>query len=451
MPTNVEIRPQEMFRSLESWKSWFMTILLLMVLAAVSTDVDASDAESMYRENQTLTLTVENVAAFYDSIENVNGDVEAAPINPEVDTDVESYQVVIESDVNVRTLDSSAAILRNFPRGTADVVGWFAATEDDNFGSVQRGYWLVVDNGGQLGAVFTGAVSEVNGSMLTPRELADSNLPQFTFEMGVPTPPAPAEPEVEPSPTGDGPDGDDEEGVEVAMAPEGLVAPEVPNSFTVRTSEYSASTNSMIWVENTVTPTEDIMPLPFGVVDFNQYQQFGNFANLIEDTFRFGSATEMVDFRAMGIHAIFVKASSDGSGGWIYHFAIPREGQSQDQWATFETNSLPGSLAILPVNETLQPVNDPNNLLVVDPDTRLGQNRLEVAANPVVPGDSLIVFVYDSQNDTGPAAEALGRVCNGRNTEEQVELILDGGVCTTLTGFDVNPSFTIGGIASPEN
>lgn len=450
MPTNVEIRPKEMFSSLESWKRWFMTILLLMILAVVTTDVDASDPEELYNENQTITLTVENLAAFYDSIEGVNSDVEAAPINPEVDTDVESYQVVIESDVNVRTLDNSAAIQRNYPRGTADVVGWFAATEDDSFGAVQRGYWLVIDNGGQLGAVFTGAVSEVNGSMLTPRELADSNLPQFTFEMGVPTPPAPAEgdTDVEAAPTDAAGEGD---GEEVAMAPEGLVAPEVPSNFTVRTSEYSAANNTMVWVENTVTPTEDIMPLPFGVVDFNQYQQFGNFANLIESTFRFGSATEMVDFRAMGIHAIFVKASSDGSGGWIYHFAIPREGQSQDQWASFETTSLPGSLAILPVNETLQPINDPNNLLVVDPDVRLGQNRLEVAANPIVPGDSLIVFVYDSQSDSGPAAEALGRVCNGRNTEEQVELILDGGVCTTLTGFDVNPSFTVGGIASPEN
>ncbi len=446
MPTNIEIRPQEVFRSLESWKRWFMTILLLMILAVVTTDVDASDPEAMYNENQTITLTVENLVAFYDSIAGINDDVEEFPVNPER----ESLEVNIRSGVNVRSLDSSASTISSFPRGSAEVIGWFGATSADNFGRVAAGLWFVVENGGQTGAVYSGLVSQTDGTSLTGDELSAAGVPQFTFEMGVPTPPAPAEGDVdvEAAPTDAAGEGD---GVEVAMAPEGLVAPEVPSSFTVRTSEYDAATNSKIWVENTVTPTDDIMPLPFGIVDLTQYAQFGNFANLIEDTFRFGSATEMVDFRAMGIHAIFVKASSDGSGGWVYHFAIPREGQSSDQWATFSTTSLPGSLAILPVSEVLQPVNDPNNLLVVDPDVRLGQNRLEVAANPVVPGDSLIVFVYDSQNDSGPAAEALGRVCNGRNTEEQVELILDGGVCTTLTGFDVSPRFTIGGIASPEN
>jgi|GEM_PF-6920978 len=441
MPTNVEIRPQEVFRSLESWKRWFMTMLLIGFLAVACKDVDAADADTMYAENQAIELTVENITNFYDSL-NQSNDVEL-PMNPER----EILRVNIRSGVNVRSLDSSASTINGFPRGSADVVGYFNATTADSFGRVATGIWFVINNNGELGAVHSNYANEVDETKLTAEELNEAGISLFTFEMGVPTPPAPVQTEVEPT---EGASTEDEAGVEVAMAPsEGLIAPEVPSSFSVSTSEYSAASNSFIWVENTVTPTGDIMPLPFGIVDLNRYPQLRNFAQLIESNFRFGSRTEMVDFRAMGIHAIFVKSSGDGSGGNIYHFAIPMEGQSEDEWATFTTTTLPGTLAILPVSNQLQPINDPNNLLVVDPGVRLGASRFEIAANPVVPGDILIVFVYDSQNDNGTAADSLRRVCNGLNTQQQVELISEGDVCTTMTGFDVSPNFTIGGIASP--
>lgn len=388
MPTNVEIRPQEVFRSLESWKRWFMTILLLMILAVVTTDVDASDPEELYNENQAITLTVENLAAFYDSIESVNGDVEAAQINPEVDTDVESYQVVIESDVNVRTLDSSAAIQRDYPRGTADVVGWFVATEDDSFGAVQRGYWLVIDNGGQLGAVFTGVVSEVNGSMLTPRELADSNLPQFTFEMGVPTPPAPAEgdADVEAAPTDAAGEGD---GEEVAMAPEGLVVPEVPATIQFRNRTliqvFSGEQGS---AQETITVNqENLLPMPLGLISQGQFE-ITDSVSVWEEGNR-----DNEEWRRIPMSGIVLSVDQE-PGTQVYFITMRTATENGTPFTALIR--MEGFVRFSPVNDQLRlTISQDQADILEQVNTRFSTDRINGPTRPIIPGDNITLTIFD--------------------------------------------------------
>ncbi len=387
MPTNVEIRPQEVFRSLESWKRWFMTMLLLMVLAMASSDVEASDPETMYRENQALTISVENVAAFYDSIEQV-GEDEVAPINPEVENEAESFQVVIEADDNVRTLDSTAGLIRNYPRGNADVIGWFAATDDDSFGEIQRGYWLVVDNSGQLGAVFTGAVSEPNGSMLTPRELADSNLPQFTFNRGIPTPPAPeGDAEVEVAPTDDNTDGD--EGVEVAMAPEGLVAPEVPATINFRNRTLlqifngePGSTSETVNVN-----AENLLPMPLGLVE-QGYSEITDSVSVWEEGDRSSEA-----WRRIPMSGIILSVDQE-PGTNVYLITMRTATENGTPFTALIR--MEGIVRFSPVNDQLDlTISQSEADIFQQVNTRFSTDRIMGPTRPIVPGDNITLTIFD--------------------------------------------------------
>lgn len=386
MPTNVEIRPQEVFKSLESWKRWFMTILLLMLFAVVSTDVDASDAESVYNNNQAITITVENLAAFYDSIENANWDAEAAPINPEVDVDTESYQIVIESDVNVRALDSSAAIQRNFPRGTADVVGWFAATEDDNFGAIQRGYWLVANNAGQLGAVFTGAVSEVDGSMLTPRELADSTLPQFTFEMGVPTPPAPEQHEAEPtdSPTTEGGDG-----VEVAMASEALNVPELPATiqFRNRTLIQIFRGEQGSAPETVTVNQENLLPMPLGLINEGEFQITDSVSVWQEGN------RDNEEWRRIPLSGVILSVDQE-PGTQVYFITMRTATRNGTPFTALIR--MEGFVRFSPVNDQLGlTISQDQANLLEQVNTRFSTDRITGPTRQIIPGDNITLTIFD--------------------------------------------------------
>lgn len=383
MPTNVEIRPQEVFRSLESWKRWFMTMLLLMVLAVASSDVEASDPETMYRENQSITLTVENAAALYSSIEQI-GDDEVAPINPEVET----RQIIVGDGDNVRTLDSNADVIRNYPRGNADVIGWFAATDGDNFGAVQRGYWLVIDNGGQLGAVFTGAVDETDGSMFTPRELAESSLPQFTFEMGVPTPPAPeGDAEVEAAPTDDNADG--EEGVEVAMAPEGLIVPEVPATINFRNRTLLQIFNGEQGSsqETVNVNQESLLPMPLGLIGE------GDFAITDSVSVWEEGNRDNEEWRRIPMSGVVLSVDQE-PGTQVYLITMRTATENGTPFTALIR--MEGFVRFSPVNDQLElTISQEEANLLEQVNTRFSTDRILGPTRPIVPGDNITLTILD--------------------------------------------------------
>lgn len=455
----VSINPREVFRSMEQWKNWFFTILLLLILSVAGSQVVASDAESMYNDDQAIVLTVENAAAFYATIESFGGDVNQTVENE----DFVAPEVNIRTGVNVRSLDSSAATISSFPRGNAEVVGWFAGTSGDSFGRIARGVWLVVENDGQEGAVFSGLVFEPNGSALTDDELAAAGVPQYTLVNGVPTF-TPPEAEGDEAGSGDGDDGDDDEvgdggddqrEPESTATPEQLVVPEVPSSFQVTINVFENGT--IVQREVTVTPNpEEIMALPFGMVDFDRHPQFRTFAELIESNMSGGSRTVMEPLRSLGIHAVYVGRTGDATTGYAHHFAIER---ADGTWVSFISGGGQGNMAVLPVSRELIPTasNASTNITFVSEPTRMGNNRLDITANPVMPGDSAIIFVYSSRNtetgaeDQGPYAQGQRGSCGGRNTDEIIDYITSDSdnVCTLASGIELDgAAFTLTGIAA---
>lgn len=390
MPTNVEIRPQEVFRSLESWKRWFMTILLLMLFAVVSTDAEASDAESMYDSNQAITITVENLAAFYDSIESANDSVEGAPINPEVDEeDTEAPQVFIGRRVNVRSLDSNASTLSTFPRGNADVIGWFGATSADNFGRTAAGLWFVVDNGGQLGAVYSNVVNEVDGTPLTADELTAAGIPQFTFEMGVPTPPAPEEePEVEASPTGEASE-EGEDGVEVAMAPETLSVPEVPATIQFRNRTllqiFRGEQGS---AQETITVNQgNLLPMPLGLISRGQ-SEITDSVSVWEEGNR-----DNEEWRRIPLSGIVL--SVDQEPGTEVYYITMRTATSNGTPFTALIR-MEGFVRFSPVNDQLGlTISQDQANLLEQVNTRFATDRITGPTRQIIPGDNITLTIFD--------------------------------------------------------
>lgn len=432
-----------------------LTILMLMIINVVG--VDAADEESMWKsfnETGAIELILDDTfeSDLQSTVEYANNTVEQAQ-----NQEVSFPQVNIPSGVNVRSLEASASTLSSFPRGSADVIGWFNATTADRFGQARTGIWFVVENGGQIGAVHSGLVDQADGTDLTPGELATAGVPQFTVEAGVPT--APAAPEGDgddEAGSGDGND-DDETEVQPTEAPAGgedLVVPEVPSSFTTRISVLEGG--ALVWREVTVTPNaEQIMPLPLGVVDLSLYPQYRTFADQIEAGMQGGNRTTMEALRSMGVHAIYVGSTPDGDA-LSHYFAIPR---ADGSWATFSVGSR-GSLALLPVDGSLNPVDSgfATNLTITDGATRMGsENRLTVAGDTVLPGDSAVVFVYLSRDpetgeqDQGPWAQGVRVMCDNRDTDEIFEFILESedNVCVLGNGMEIAPRFSRTGISAP--
>ncbi|MCL4208844.1 hypothetical protein KJZ63_04430 [Patescibacteria group bacterium] len=382
MPTNVEIRPQEVFKSLESWKRWFMTILLLMLFAVVSTDVDASDAESVYNNNQTITITVENLAAFYDSL-NGSSDVEL-PMNPERETP----EVNIRGGVNVRSLDSSAGTINSFPRGNAEVIGWFGATSGDNFGRIAAGLWFVVENAGQTGAVYSGLVSQSDGTPLTADELNAAGVPQFTFEMGVPTPPAPEEPEVEASPTGEASE-EGEDGVEVAMAPETLSVPEVPATIQFRNRTllqiFRGEQGS---AQETITVNQgNVLPMPLGLISRGQ-SEITDSVSVWEEGNR-----DNEEWRRIPLSGIVLSVDQE-PGTEVYYITM----------RTATSNGVPftalirmeGFVRFSPVNDQLGlTISQDQANLLEQVNTRFATDRITGPTRQIIPGDNITLTIFD--------------------------------------------------------
>jgi hypothetical protein len=445
MPTNVEIRPQEVFKSLESWRRWFLTILLLVFLGAIATDVDASDAESIYRENQTISLTVENVAVLYDTIAHSGNDVEGAPANPEVEPEAQAPEVFVGRRVNVRSLDSNASTLRDFPRGNADVIGWFGATSADNFGSTAEGLWFVIDNGGQLGAVFSGVINEVDGTALTVDELNEAGIPQFTFEMGVPTPPAPEEVDAAPTDAASENGEEGEEGVEVAMAPE----LNVPNSVETQIAVFNATTNTFEFRDVTIEINHDdsLEGLPFGIIDPDSNPAIRAMVDrLAEAQDRDQGASTGPQWETIPVKAVLVQTTPRENGWPAATFAIPDE---NGNWTTFDGGFF-GAYYYSPLNDDLESVFPAGEWHSMD-SNNFESGNIPAGSNPVEIGDEVVIFLYNPPEGQNTSISRLQfGSCNGRTTEDAINFISEGGTCslTNNPSIDYVPYAYVRGIAS---